>query len=208
MEPRDQILAALELFELDGNHRQVFDPNDLIKKGFPGELVWSVCKLIRMTDGDGYFLQVRGQMVESFVGVERFSFVLAIGKALDLDLDHVGDFTGRGFTMRAAIVEIEKEVVRARHLEFEQHSHSSQMRISEAKDVEVVEWRQLDQETWISAFQIDGTLVEEVTVSRNASGWSLVWPTISFRVMTYPLVLAPPEVADRCLRAFELARPK
>lgn len=97
--------AALTGFELDDNHRRVWDPNALVAKGFPAEVVIGATRVFKSEEG--YLLYHLGEVADEFIGVGHSAFVWEIAKALGVDTSGASQFTGRGFAMRAVIDAIE-----------------------------------------------------------------------------------------------------
>ena len=98
-------LAALTDFKLDRNHLQVWDPNSLVSKGFPAEVVFKATSVFKREDH--YYLYYMGEPADEFIGVRHDSLVWEIARALDVDTSAAVKFTGHGFRMRAIITEIE-----------------------------------------------------------------------------------------------------
>jgi hypothetical protein len=97
---------AIRSFDLTPSHRTIYDPNELIAKGFPGEFLLPLINSFE--SGDWYKYHSGGEIVDELIGISHGTLVSAIAKHLGVPDDVGSGYTGRGFAMQAEIEAIRK----------------------------------------------------------------------------------------------------
>ena len=102
MKIKNQVLYALEAFDFDGHHEQIFDnPNDLLDMGFPVAFIFPLMDSFHSSESYRYHRQ--GELVDEMIGVSYASLIAAIARCLGVPSNVGTGFAGRGFAMQAQI---------------------------------------------------------------------------------------------------------
>jgi hypothetical protein len=102
MKIKDQILYALEAFDFNGHHEQIYDnPNDLLDMGFPVSFIFPLIDTFHSSDS--YQYHRKGALVSELIGVSYTSLISAIARCLGVPSCVGVGFSGRGFAMQAKI---------------------------------------------------------------------------------------------------------
>jgi hypothetical protein len=107
MNIKHQILYALQVFDFDGHHEEIYDnPNDLLDMGFPVSFIFPLIDTFHSSDS--YQYHRKGELVREMIGVSYPSLINAIARCVGVPSNVGLGFTGRGFGMQAQIEAIQE----------------------------------------------------------------------------------------------------
>jgi hypothetical protein len=107
MNVKHQILYALEVFDFDGHHEDIYDnPNDLLDMEFPVAFIFPLIDTFHSSNS--YQYHRKGELVSEMIGVSYASLISAIARCVGVPSNVGSRFTGRGFGMPAQIEAIQE----------------------------------------------------------------------------------------------------